>query len=242
MLNMPLMRKIWTDFAPILKEHAWRSPEALYGGLTYGFLKDHFEPLLMDVEMATQRIARIVTQLKDFSRQSKVNEVGPVQLNEAVENAARLSMSTVKKSGVQLELNLDRELPSMEGNLPCLEQVTLNLIINAFEAIDHPNGRIAVTTQLEPSTQRIILSVADNGRGVHPTIAEQIFDPFVTDKQNQGGTGLGLAITYNLVKAHRGDIEFQSRRGSGTTFTVTFPIEGEGSTAWNICHLENQPF
>jgi CheY-like chemotaxis protein len=152
-----------------------------------------------------------------------VVEIGPVQVNAAVENALRLAQTTLRKSGVQIELDLIENMPLIEGNLESIEQIILNIVINAIEAIDHDQGSIQISTGFQVKDGLIFIRITDNGRGIHPSISDEIFLPFVTDKQTQGGTGLGLSVTYSLVKAHEGDISFQSRQGEGTTFTVYLP-------------------
>ena len=116
------------------------------------------------------------------------------------------------------------DLPQMEGNLHSIEQIILNLVINAVEAIEHEEGRIKITSGYQEKDEQISVSIWDNGRGVDPSITDRIFDPFVTDRQAEGGTGLGLSVTYNLVQAHGGEIKFESQKGKGTFFAVLLPI------------------
>lgn len=228
LFNAPLLRRIWSDLLPILSERAKDEPDRKYGGLTYEFLQANLDQLLSDVQMAANRVTKIVGDLKDFSRQSKVGSKEPVNINAAVENAMRLAEVTLRKSGVTLQRDLGEDLPLIEGNLQNLEQMALNLTLNAVEAIEHDHGVIELTTRFDASTGQVILSVSDNGRGIDPSIANELFDPFVTSRQAKGGTGLGLSITHNLVKAHNGEINFWSRPGEGTTFSVSFPAELKG--------------
>jgi signal transduction histidine kinase len=223
MFNVPILKKIWHDFQPILKQHADREPDKKYGGLPYDFLKIHLNKLFSDMNMAAKRVAKIVTDLTDFARQPSVAEKSPMQINTAVENAIRLAQTSLRKSGIKVRLELGDNLPLMEGNLQSIEQIILNLTINAVQAIDHDQGKVKVATGYQKKDGSVFVSISDNGRGIDPSIRDRLFDPFVTDKQAEGGTGLGLSITHNLVKAHDGEISFQSKQGKGTTFTVSFP-------------------
>jgi len=225
MFNIPLLKKIWHDFQPVLKEHADREIDSRYGGLPYDFIEENLSQLLSDMEMAASRVAKIVTDLKNFARQSDVADKKPIQINMAVKNAMRLASTTLRKSGIHLKLSLGNNLPLMEANLQSIEQIVLNLIINAIEAINHDRGRVVVETGFQQKDKRIFISISDNGRGIDPSISDKLFDPFVTDRQTEGGTGLGLSITYKLVEAHDGEITFQSEKGKGTTFTVFFPTK-----------------
>jgi CheY-like chemotaxis protein len=124
---------------------------------------------------------------------------------------------------VQIELELSDDLPLMLGNLQSIEQIILNIIINAIQAIDHEKGIIRIRSGFQKKNGRILVAISDNGCGISATVADKLFLPFVTDKQEEGGTGLGLSVTYGLVQAHGGDIFFETRRGKGTTFTISMP-------------------
>ena len=223
MYNLPLLQKIWSDFLPLLMEHRQAEPGRKFGGFSYDFLQENLARLVVDMDMAANRVAKTVADLKNFSRQSNVAEKFSLQVNTAVKNAMRLSRATLRKFSVHIELALADGLPRIEGNLQSLEQVIINIVINAVQAIDHHHGKILITTGLQTKDGRVYIRIRDNGRGVSSLIADRIFLPFVTDKQAEGGTGLGLSVTYSLVQAHGGEIVFESRPGEGTEFTVYLP-------------------
>jgi len=223
MYNLPLIQKIWSDLLPVLMEKKERVPHQKFGGFTYEFLEDNLTQLVADMDMAANRVAKIVSDLKNFSKQSNVAEKSTMQVNAAVKNAMRLAQTTLRKSGVRIQPDLDENLPLIKGNLQSIEQIILNIIINAIQAIDHMDGIIRITTGFQRKDARVCLQITDNGSGISDAIADKLFLPFVTDKQAEGGTGLGLSVTYGLVQAHGGDISFETREGNGTTFTVLFP-------------------
>jgi signal transduction histidine kinase len=223
MYNLPLLQKIWLDFLPVLMQRQALEPDRKFGGFTYEFLKDNLSQLVIDMDMAASRVAKTVSDLKNFSKLSNFAEKSPVQVNIAVQNALRLAQTTLLSSGVNLEVKLGDDLPPIEGNLHSIEQIVLNILINAVQAIDHSQGQIEITTGFQHKDGRAYIGIRDNGRGVSPQVAEKIFLPFVTDKQAEGGTGLGLSVTYSLVKAHAGEITFESQAGKGSVFTVYLP-------------------
>ena len=223
MYNLPLIQKIWADFLPVLIDQKKIFPDQKFGGFTYEFLEDNLPQLVADMDLAANRVAKIVSDLKNFSKQSNVAEKSALQMNTAVKNALRLAQTTLRKSGVQIELELGEDLPLMQGNLQSIEQIILNIIINAIQAIDHENGVIRIRSGFQKKDGRILIAISDNGRGITAAVADKLFLPFVTDKQEEGGTGLGLSVTYGLVQAHGGDISFETRQGKGTTFTISMP-------------------
>jgi signal transduction histidine kinase/ActR/RegA family two-component response regulator len=223
MYNLPLIQKIWSDFLPVLIDQKKNFPDQKFGGFTYEFLEDNLPQLVADMDLAANRVAKIVSDLKNFSKQSNVAEKSALQMNTAIKNALRLAQTTLRKSGVQIELELGDDLPLMQGNLQSIEQIILNIIINAIQAIDHENGIIRIRSGFQKRNGRILVAISDNGCGISAAVADKLFLPFVTDKQKEGGTGLGLSVTYGLVQAHGGDIFFETRKGKGTTFTISMP-------------------
>ncbi len=221
--NLPLLRKTWTDLLPLLHEESRRDAERRFGGLTASFLEQRMPQLIADMELAAQRVVRIVGGLKSFSRRSDPAEREPLDVNAAVNNALRLCRSTFSRAGVRLQLDLASDLPVIEANLQNLEQIVVNLLVNAVQAIHHDHGEIAVRTEFCVRDGSVWVSVADNGRGVPAEIAERIFLPFVTDKQAQGGTGLGLSVSQRLARAHGGTIDFENRPGGGAIFRLKLP-------------------
>ena len=195
MYNIPLLQKIWSDFMPVLKERQQQAPDQKFGGFDYAFLADNLVQLLSDMQMAAHRVAKTVLDLKNFSRQSNVAEKTPLQLNNAVNNAMRLAQTTLRASSVDIDIQLGENLPDIDGNLQSIEQIILNIIVNAIQAIDHDRGRIKISTGFQSQDGKVYIRIADNGRGISEAISDKIFLPFVSDKQAEGGTGLGLSVT-----------------------------------------------
>lgn len=141
MFNIPLLQKIWHDFLPVLKEQAGKEPDEKYGGLTYDFLKGNLSKLLSDMDIAANRVAKIVMNLKNFARQSNVADKKPIQLNTAVENAMRLVQTTLRKSDIDMKVDLADNLPLMEGSLQSIEQIILNITIKCYPGYQSRPGQ-----------------------------------------------------------------------------------------------------
>ena len=137
----------------------------------------------------------------------------------------------MKMANVLVETNLQADLPPVPCDSSQMQQVLLNLVMNAAEASQsRGNGKVIVTTHLAPTGEQVILSVSDNGEGIAPENMAKIFDPFFTTKPEGKGVGLGLAVLYGIVDAHGGEVEVKSPAGEGTTFTITLNTPTSAST------------
>lgn len=173
---------------------------------------------LIDTESA--RCSSIVSNLLSFSRQQKVEE-RDFQLNELVQKVVCLCGHKLRLQGVELETDLDGNLPLMQGDPGQIQQCLVNLFFNAMEAM--PNGgKLSVRTRWEQSQNLIKVQVKDTGIGIPKSMHSQIFEPFFTTKSQEKGVGLGLSVVYGIIKQHLGTIEVESEPGKGSTFTITF--------------------
>ncbi len=167
-----------------------------------------------------ERASRIAKNLLLLSRDSTA-EHSPVDLNEVVERTIALRSYELRLENIHVGMDLSQHLPQALGDAGQLQQVLLNLIVNAEQAIQHGKGEGNIwlrTRQI--ARNRIALEVADDGPGIAPELLSRIFDPFFTTKAPGVGTGLGLSIVYGIVHDHSGEVSVDSREGNGTTFTV----------------------
>jgi two-component system NtrC family sensor kinase len=176
----------------------------------------------------TSRVGRIVTDLLAFSRRSKPQQID-TNFNEVIRSTVSLLSHKLKLMNVDIELQLENDLPTISCDASQIQQVLINLIMNGAEATQsNSEGKVVVTTKRKDDEHAITLEVADNGDGIAPENLTKIFDPFFTTKEEGKGVGLGLAVVYGIVEAHRGDIEARSEQHVGTVFTVTLPYsDGE---------------
>ena len=181
---------------------------------------DQKSKLLEKIAKQTFRASEIVNSLLNFSRTSSTDFV-EVDLNRVIRETLTLIEHQLQKASVEVKANLDAELPPMKGNTGKLQQVFLNLFLNARDAMER-GGILAVSTSAEDGIARI--EVADTGQGIPPENLARIYDPFFTTKGTRKGTGLGLSVTYGIVREHGGTIEVESQPGAGTRFHVEFPL------------------
>jgi len=189
------------------------------------------QPVLEKITQQTFRASEIVNGLLNFARMGSV-DFARVDVNTMLRDTALLLEHQLRSGRIAVELDLANELPPISGNLGKLQQVAVNLIMNAKDALqDKGAGNIKIST--ERTVRGVEIRVEDNGPGMPPEVLGKIYDPFFTTKSNpkegqRKGTGLGLAVTYGIVQEHGGTINVESTVGEGTVFRLSFPaLENE---------------
>jgi len=175
--------------------------------------------LLDKIAKQTFRASEIVNSLLNFSRTS-TKELSEVCLNRAIRETLTLVEHQLESARVAVRVDAAEPLPGIRGDFGKLQQVFLNLFLNARDAMDG-GGELSIRTWSDNGSVRV--EVADSGQGIEPENLSRIYDPFFTTKASKKGTGLGLAVTYGIVKEHGGSIEVDSRPGAGTRFVLDFP-------------------
>jgi two-component system NtrC family sensor kinase len=199
--------------------------------VTHAFPK----PLRRDVQTIyreADRAAKIVRNLLAFSG-SRKSVRRSVSLNAILQKVVAVRASSLRSSNIELSRQRDPQLPRVMGDPLQLHQVFLNIVTNAEHAIlaSGRPGRIAITTGVSSSGDRVVVSVRDTGDGIPPDVVSRIFEPFYTTKDVGKGTGLGLAITYGIVQEHGGDIVAANHDGGGAVITVAIPTAASKQAA-----------
>jgi PAS domain S-box-containing protein len=228
MLNAPILLDAWTSIQPILEDYYEDNGDFIVGGLNYSEMRKEIPLLLNGVVTGAQRIRSIVQELRDFARPNPNSTLESVDVNAVVKSALILLQNVISSSTTRFTLNCAETLPPVMGNFQRLEQVVINLIQNACQALSSREQAVRVSTRLDQNEGFVIIEVTDEGRGIAPEHLKQITDPFFTTKRDTGGTGLGLSISSNIVHNHGGLLEFESSVGSGTTARVKFQYGKSG--------------
>jgi signal transduction histidine kinase/ActR/RegA family two-component response regulator len=191
--------------------------------LGHGLLPPQFAEA-SKVFQEAERARRIVKNLLYFARENKPERIR-VDLNEIVERTLALRSYELKVENIAVECQLAPDLPETVGDPYQLQQVVLNLLMNAEQALlqERGQGQVWIRTSALPGG-KISLEVSDDGPGIPPEIASRVFDPFFTTKASGMGTGLGLSIVYGIVQQHNGEISFESRPGAGVKFVMELPV------------------
>ena len=182
---------------------------------------DEFKRALKQINTQGKRCKEITHKLLSFARKTD-SRIQDVQINEMMEELVALSAQRAKYANVTINTEFQENLPSARVSQTELQQVFLNLINNALDAMGKSGGEINIITQLEENN--IVINVNDNGQGIAAANLNRIFDPFYTTKPVGKGTGLGLSICYGIIKKLGGAIEVRSIKGAGTKFSVSIPI------------------
>lgn len=223
LLNSSMLADAWRDACTALDAHREREVEFTLVGLPYAEMRDTVATLIRDLNDGARRIDRIVQDLKDFARPQPQGLPVDVDVNDIVKRAVRLLAHLIQKRCLHFELKLASDLPPIRGGAQQVEQIVVNLVVNALEALPDPARGVTVGSRRNGADGWVVVEVSDQGVGIAPEHLERLCDPFFTTKQGSGGTGLGLSVTFSLVQAHGGRLDFDSRPGQGTRATVSFP-------------------
>jgi PAS domain S-box-containing protein len=198
------------------------------------------------IENSARRAGQLVSQLLSFARKSTI-EILPINLNAVIRDTVELLDRVMAKKNVQIKMDINENIPTINGDNNQLEQVIMNLLVNAGDAMpeggdiiistslaDLEKGALHVHPLLKPG-KYVVLKISDKGTGIPEEIKDRIFDPFFTTKELGKGTGLGLAMVYGIVKELKGIINLISHSDTGTTFEIYLPAT-ESATRHPVSH------
>ena len=181
--------------------------------------------LIHDILIQSERASDIVKGLLDFSR-SEHPEFEAVAIPTLIDSTLKLVRNQLMLSGIQVDKEIPAHLPTISGDRKSLQQVFLNLFINAIQAMPD-GGNLLIRVQNSDDGHWLTIDITDSGVGIDPEHLPHIFDPFFTTKTVGRGTGLGLSVTYGIIEKHGGHIEAHSQKEQGATFTISLPIQGK---------------
>ncbi|MBU5614753.1 transporter substrate-binding domain-containing protein [Geomonas azotofigens] len=231
LLNLPVVMEAFRDAEPILEEYYEKNGDFEFGGLSYSRMREALPKLIQQMQEGSRRVKLIVEDLKDFARQQEPGQAAELDLNETVQAALRLLANLVEKSTEHFSVSLGSGIPKLNGSAQRIEQVVVNLLVNACQALPAPDRGIELVTWFDAEKRQVILEVRDQGTGIAPEHLPRLTDPFFTTKRESGGTGLGLSVSSGIVKEHGGELSFSSAPGAGTTARLTFTVPDKESVS-----------
>ena len=213
--------------------HEVNNPLAVVLGYSEMLLQEHEEDeeltkIVKIIYNESERARKVIQNLLSFARQHNPDKE-QVFVNNVIDNTLSLADYELRKHGVAVEKNYDSKLQAIHADPNQLQQVFLNLIINAQHAIsDHKkSGNIRISTSMTSDGKHNVISIEDDGPGIPENIKEKIFDPFFTTKPVGKGTGLGLSVSFGIIDKHSGEMTVESEEGRGTKFLIKLPVKEE---------------
>ncbi len=223
LLNLPVIMAAFEDAKPILDAHFRKQGDFPLGGLPYSEICRELPHLLAEIQDGAKRIKRIVEELKDYVRPEISALFRDFDLNQAVMTGVRLAESSLRKAAARFSIACAESLPPVFGNRQRIEQVVVNLLTNACQALTGSDQAIAVETAWDAERQMCQILVRDEGVGIPAKKLNHLTEPFFTTRRESGGTGLGLSVSARIIREHGGALYFDSLPGRGTTVTVKLP-------------------
>jgi len=226
--NIPLLEEMWTAIEPILASDGASNPDWGDKGIGYVEVCTNMKEIIEEFKIASQRIKRVISGLKEFARTDETEQKKPVKIEEVIHGVLIIVGAQVRKTVSRMDLYIDSNLPTIQGHFQKIEQVIANLLINAHQSIPPDRkGRIIITARSIERLNAILIEIEDNGIGMEKEVLDHVFEPFFTTRRDLEGTGLGLSISYGLIKEHRGIIGALSRPDIGSRFSIYLPLDGK---------------
>ena len=223
-LNIPVMRDYMNAIMPIVDAHVKNHKDFEIFDMSYDEFYEDILRLLDNIEYGALRITSIVSDLREFARMEDTKKQVWVDIQSIIEKSIGISEGQIKKRIKYLNTNIQKDLPKIFTNFKAIEQVLINLLVNAAQAADKESSRVEIDVSMDKSSQNnLIIEVKDNGCGMDEKTMNRLFDPFFTTKPPAEGTGLGLYVSNNLIEALGGIIEVESKPGKGSVFRVILP-------------------
>jgi hypothetical protein len=223
--NAQLLQDIWYDASKILQKYYEQNGDFPMGGLPFSEMNRNVSQILYRIIEGSQRIRNIVASLKSYSVHREDGTYEEVDINRVINYALLIIGHQIKKFTDNFTVDLSNELPPVRGDSHALEQMIINILMNAVQALPDRKSGVAIATQYNDKDKQVIIRVRDEGIGMSGETLKRLFDPFFTTKHDKGGTGLGLSISLSIIKKSNGSIEFESEAGKGTTCLIKLPCE-----------------
>lgn len=220
--NIPILRAYLKVLIPILDDYAKREQDFELFGMSYPDFREDVFKILDSIEHASNRIVETGSGLREFIKMASEEKRRSVDVGKVIKKSVDVCRGQIRRKVKSFEINIADDLPTIHTDPLALEQVLINLLINAAQAVDSEDSLVVLSAKLGNKLRDyLIIEVSDNGCGMDEETREKIFDPFYTTKEDMKGSGLGLFVSKNLIEDLGGLIEVESKVGKGSTFRVT---------------------
>lgn len=227
LLDLPMLKDVFQDLAPMMKECPGLHSDQKIAGLPLDKLCEEIPPVIDEVFEGAMKVKRIVDELRDFSKPNR-DVLERVDLNDVTRKAVHMVRNPLKDATESFSEIYSPEPLYCTGDPHRLEQVVVNLLLNACQSLPDQKSAISVETKRDVTGTAIQLIVQDAGCGIAPDVLQNVTDPFFTTRRDVGGTGLGLSVSSSIVSEHQGTLDFESTPGQGTTAVLELPVFAQG--------------
>jgi PAS domain S-box-containing protein len=242
MVNASVLRNVWQDVLPILDKYCEECGDFSMSNIPYSEMREEIPELFHGIEEGSKRIRQIVMNMKNYARRDGLDLTQRISINDVVTAALGLTSHQIKQATSSISVHCSQGLPFVKGSLQRLEQVVVNLIQNACQALPDRKKGVVIKTFYTEERNEVVVCITDEGVGIRPEHIDHVLDPFFTTKADVGGTGLGLSVCAEIVKEHKGRLEFESEWGRGTTVYLSLPaMNSEVRDDRQVGREENEP-
>ena len=228
--NSQILQELWEEIEKILSEVSENQDNFALRGIPFNEISEMIPKILKNNIEGARQISLITGKLKNLSRQEETVSSSRININQAIDYTIAILDRQIKQNTTRFMVKLKKNLPLAIGNTHEIEQVLINIIQNALQALPDKASGIIITSDYSPKTGKISVKIKDEGEGMSEEIRERIMEPFFTTRADSEGTGLGLYISYAIIQKTGGHIDVHSEPGNGTEVTIHLPakIQGDG--------------
>ncbi|MBE9545096.1 MAG: PAS domain-containing protein, partial [Proteobacteria bacterium] len=227
--NIPILREYTTEIIPYLDKYAAEQPDFELCNMPYAEFRQDIFKLMNNIENGAHRISSFVANLRQYSQGGSIKAFSWLDLAVLIDKVLDIVQTEINKSVKIFKKSIAVNLPEIYSDGLAIEQILINLIMNAAQAVAGGNSRVELNVAPRDDLREgVVIEVSDNGCGMDDDTRLKIFNPFFTTKSAGGGTGLGLYVCHNLIQGLGGQIEVESTPGKGSTFRVILPCGEAG--------------
>lgn len=228
-LNTRMLTKAWEGILPVLDMYYKETGDFAVAGLPFSEAREEVSRLLAGIIEGSERIRTISSNLKSFLARKNTNQYTVFKINDAVRKAIEFSRNIIESSTDNFQLILSEEEPMIKGDCSQIQQVVINLVTNACQALLSRKNLVGVSTAYDKKHDCINIVVEDEGKGIHQNDLSHVFDPFFTTKKDKNCTGLGLSISNDIAVNHGGKLLLHSVLNHGTRIILSLPDYKDGT-------------
>lgn len=209
---------------PLLQQIVAEEGDFNLGGIPFSAAREALVDCCATIDRSSERIAHVVQDLRSYSLGERNEFSNDVDIKQVISGALTIVRSHGKYAGMTFCNDSAPDIPPITGNQHQLEQVMVNLFLNAIQATPEGKGQVTVHSCFDRANDEVVILIRDEGEGISPENLKHLIEPFYSTRIDNGGSGLGLFVTNFIVNAHKGQLEFSSIPGNGTTVTVHLPV------------------